>query len=150
MSLYVVDWYKGVIKPEYADDMERIWQARDWAAAEGDDLSALISRGLRRETLFIPKCSMLDEVPENSYDRETRVLCYGMSVNKHGDWWLRSRNMFHFILPFITERVLLFYGWVEDMENINTQMAPYFENNMREVEKTLREKSFEELLKQLW
>ena len=58
--------------------------------------------------------------------------------------------MFHFILPFITERVLLFYGWVEDMENINTQMAPYFENNMREVEKTLREKSFEELLKQLW
>ena len=54
MSFYIASWYKGVIKPEFADDMEQIWQSRDWAAAENELFSAMIKEGLFGETIFIP------------------------------------------------------------------------------------------------
>lgn len=155
MSFYAANWYKGVIKPEFADDMERIWQARDWAEAENEELYALVKRGLFGETIFIPSYDyirdFIKDLPDNYYDKETRILCYGVSANDRGKNGLKRRNMFETILPFITESVISFYEWDEgDWNHLHTDCEDIFEINMHEAEKEYHEKSFEKFLERLW
>lgn len=154
MSYYVASWYKGVIKPEFADDMERIWQARDWAAAENELLSGMVEEGLDGDTEFIPIFDYLNNlikgISENSYEKETRILRYGMAANIYGKYGRIRRNIFETILPLITERVISYYGWQEEMDHVNTDCVWIFKKYMMEVEKEFREKSFEKFLERLW
>lgn len=149
MSFYVADWYSGIIRPEFADDMERVMEAHDWSAAKGETLAKMISAGLGEYTRFPDRYEEVEDLPANSYDKETRTLCYGMYGNQHGDFWYRTYNMFTYILPVITERVISYYGWTEESGQINTEMAHCFQKDMIEAEKLLREQGFEGFLRHL-
>ena len=60
------------------------------------------------------------------------------------------RNIFETILPLITDRVISYYGWQEEMDHVNTDCVWIFKKYMMEVEKEFREKSFEKFLERLW
>lgn len=150
MSFYIADWYSGIVKPEYAADMEKIWSARDWSVAENETLSAIVSKGLREDTAFIDKCEFLEDFPANSYDKATRTLCYGMSGNQHGERGIRIFNMFDYILPVITEQVISYCGWNEDMDEANPNLVQHFQRDMQEGNKILKEQGIEHFLDHMW
>lgn len=150
MSFYIADWYQGIIKPEFEADVEKIWMARDWSAAEGKTLSAIVSKGLGRKTAFIDRCEFIENIPDNKYEKETRMLSYGMSGNQYGEWGRRIYNMYSFVLPVITERVIAFYGWTEDMDEANTQMAQFFQRDMHKTDRLLKEHGLESFLERFW
>ena len=152
MSYYIWDIYKGIIKEEFAADMELIYKARDWSAAESDTLSALIAKGFWLEncTAFQPGCSLFKEEYVNSYDPQTRTLCYAVEWNSHGTNAVTMHNMFEYILPAITEKVILYYGCGEDMDHINTGLTERFQKDMDYAQHVLSENGLEALLKELW
>ena len=111
MSFYCWFEYKGIIKEEYRDDIEKAVNAKSWAAVESEKLRTVLSEFMELDNedsvlnRMFSKCLPLKRAV--SYDKETGVLFLKHEYNAVGDAW-QTDNFAAVFLPFITREILIY------------------------------------------
>ena len=114
MSHYRQYRYKGIIKPDFADDIGKVTAAGgDWRAAESKELKELFEAWEAEEYYFDGwKLNNMTSVDDKAvFEKESRLLVYDRYFSRgcFEDMAVFARCL----LPAITERVISFIVWDE-------------------------------------
>ena len=119
MSFYCWFTYKGIIKEEYRNDIEKAVHAKSWTAVESEKLRMVLSDYMELDNedsvlnCMFAECSKLKRAV--SFEKETGVLYLKHEYNAVGDAW-QTDNFTSGFLPFITKEILAYYTGDEGMK----------------------------------
>ena len=120
MSFYCWFEYKGIIKEEYRNDIEKAVNAKNWAAIESKKLRKVLSDFMELDnedsvlnSMFIKSKRLKRSV---IYDKETGLLHINHEYNAVRDAW-QTDNFTQWFIPFITKEILAYYTGDEGLKN---------------------------------
>ena len=114
MSYYCSFEYKGIVKPEYRRDIETAVSSKNWTTVHSEELKILFENWDDYSLIFISSSRKPFENDHFRYDPDSGLLEIKYTYNYITD----NYNTEKFIdtqLPFITEKIIFFYEWEEDL-----------------------------------
>ena len=106
MSFYCWFEYRGIIKEQFREDIERAVNAKNWTAVRSDILKTILSQYVDQDEEYYNVNGML-EYSIAKYDKETGILYIKYEYNASHDAWQTYDLTFDF-LPYITEEILIY------------------------------------------
>ena len=106
MSFYCWFEYRGIIKEQFRDDIERAVNAKNWTAVRSDILKTILSQYVDQDEEYYNVNGML-EYSIAKYDKETGILYIKYEYNASHDAWQTYDFTFDF-LPYITKEILIY------------------------------------------
>lgn len=114
MSYYCSFEYKGIVKPKYRRDIETAVSSKNWTAVQSEELKILFRNWDDYGLIFISNSRKPFENDYFRYDPDSGLLEIKYTYNYISD----NCNTEKFLdthLPFITEKVIFFHEWEEDL-----------------------------------
>ena len=106
MSFYCWFEYRGIIKEQFREDIERAVNAKNWTAVRSDILKTILSQYVDQDEEYYNVNGML-EYSIAKYDKETGILYIKYEYNASHDAWQTYDFTFDF-LPYITKEILIY------------------------------------------
>ena len=111
MSFYCWFEYRGIIKEQFREDIERAVNAKNWTAVRSDVLRRVLSQYMNQDNEYCNVNCMLENIGSAdsmaNYDKETGILYIKHAYNASHDAWQTYDFTFDF-LPYITEEILIY------------------------------------------
>lgn len=106
MSFYCWFEYRGIIKEQFREDIERAVNAKNWTAVRSDILKTILSQYVDQDEEYYNVNGML-EYSIAKYDKETGILYIKYEYNASHDAW-QTYDFISDFLPHITEEILIY------------------------------------------
>ena len=106
MSFYCWFEYRGIIKEQFREDIERAVNAKNWTAVRSDILKTILSQYVDQDEEYYNVNGML-EYSIAKYDKETGILYIKYEYNASHDAW-QTYDFISDFLPYITEEILIY------------------------------------------
>lgn len=106
MSFYCWFEYRGIIKEQFREDIERAVNAKNWTAVMSDILKTILSQYVDQDEEYYNVNGML-EYSIAKYDKETGILYIKYEYNASHDAW-QTYDFISDFLPYITEEILIY------------------------------------------
>ena len=106
MSFYCWFEYRGIIKEQFREDIERAVNAKNWTAVRSDILKTILFQYVDQDEEYYNVNGML-EYSIAKYDKETGILYIKYEYNASHDAW-QTYDFISDFLPYITEEILIY------------------------------------------
>jgi len=106
MSFYCWFEYRGIIKEQFREDIERAINVKNWIAVRSDILKTILSQYVDQDEEYCNVNGML-EYSIAKYDKETGILYIKYEYNASHDAW-QTYDFISDFLPYITEEILIY------------------------------------------
>lgn len=111
MSFYCWFEYRGKIKEQFREDIERAVNAKNWTAVRSDTLRTVLSKYIDLDDEYSNVNCMLEGIESVDrivkYNKESGILYIKYEYNASHDAW-QTYDFTNDFLPYITEKILTY------------------------------------------
>ena len=105
---------RGIVKPEYRRDIETAVSNKNWTAVHSEELKLLFKNWDDYRLIFVSNSRKPFEDDYFRYDPDSGLLEIKYTYNYISDNY-NTEEFLDTHLPFITEKVIFFHEWEEDL-----------------------------------
>lgn len=132
MSYYCSFEYKGIVKPKYRRDIETAVSKGNWTAVQSEELKILFKNWDDYGLIFISSRRKPFENDYFRYDPDSGLLEIKYTYNYISDNY-NTEKFLDTHLPFITEKIIFFHEWEENLYDTGKEYNDVTEDFMLRI-----------------